>query len=151
LSLRSPAFRRPDGGSPSTLASPSRRRIGSRSGWRDATVAVLGVASAVLAAACSGGGETRLSPAAQRGRAVYLNVCVACHNADPRQDGTIGPNLVGTSRELLEWRVTKAQYPPGYLAKRATHVMPAFPQLAGEVDDLYAFISEATKGAPGAQ
>jgi mono/diheme cytochrome c family protein len=109
------------------------------------------VASAALAAACSSGGEAQLSPAAQRGRAVYMNVCVACHNADPREDGTIGPNLVGTSRELLEWRVTKGQYPPGYVGKRTTHVMPAFPQLAGQVDDLYAFISEATRGAPGSK
>lgn len=100
-----------------------------------------------LVVGCSSGETTTLSDAAQRGRGVYMNVCVACHSADPSQDGALGPNLVGTTRELLEWRVVKGGYPPGYTPKRTTGAMPAFPHLAGQIDDLHAFLRESTDGA----
>jgi mono/diheme cytochrome c family protein len=106
----------------------------------------MALAMAVMAAAtaCKRGDGVALSQAAQRGRGVYMNVCVACHNADPAKDGAIGPNLIGTTRELIEWRVVKGAYPPGYTPKRATGAMPAFPHLAADVDALYAFVREST-------
>jgi mono/diheme cytochrome c family protein len=108
-------------------------------------LALLALAAAI---ACKGSETAGLSAEAQRGRGVYMNVCVACHNADPGKDGAIGPNLVGTTRELIEWRVVKGAYPPGYTPKRATGAMPAFPHLAGDVDALYAFVRESTARAP---
>lgn len=120
-----------------------------RTAVRSATVRVVlaGAAVAGLALGCSSGDTTHLSEAAQRGRGVYMNVCVACHNADPAKDGTLGPNLVGATRELVEWRVVKGTYPPGYTPKRTTSAMPALPHLAPDVDDLYAFIHESTTPA----
>jgi mono/diheme cytochrome c family protein len=100
-----------------------------------------------LAPGCDRSAPPALSEQAQRGRGVYMNVCVACHNADPAKDGAIGPNLVGTTRELIEWRVVKGAYPPGYTPKRATGAMPAFPHLAADVDALYAFVRESTATA----
>lgn len=109
----------------------------------------LGLAMVAVAAAiaCDRGPSVELSEAAQRGRKVYLNVCIACHNADPAKDGTLGPNLAGSTRELIEWRVVRGTYPPGYTPKRPTNAMPAFPHLAADVDDLYAFVRETTAGA----
>jgi mono/diheme cytochrome c family protein len=98
-------------------------------------------------AGCSNDEAAPLSEAAQRGRGVYMNVCVACHSADPTQDGSLGPNLVGTTRELLEWRVVRGAYPPDYTPKRTTGAMPAFPHLAGQIEDLHAFLRESTDGA----
>lgn len=112
---------------------------------------VLAAALAAAAAGCSGGGEAPLSEAAQHGRATYMNVCVACHNANPALDGSLGPNLVGTTRELLEARVLHGRYPPGYTPKRPGAAMPAFPNLADRIDDLYAFLSESTQGAAPAK
>lgn len=106
---------------------------------------------ASLALGCPSGDSVQLSEAAQRGRGVYMNVCVACHAADPSQDGALGPNLVGATRELIEWRVVKGAYPPGYTPKRTTGAMPAFPHLAGNVDDLYAFVRESTANAAPAE
>jgi mono/diheme cytochrome c family protein len=103
--------------------------------------------AALLAAGCSGGEGPELSQAAQRGKATYMNVCVACHSADPGEDGTLGPNLAGATRELIEWRVVRGAYPPGYTPKRSTGAMPAFPHLADKIDDLHAFVSEATRGS----
>ena len=47
---------------------------------------------------------------AQRGRAAYQANCIACHAADPTQDGALGPAVAGASRELLEARVLAARY-----------------------------------------
>jgi mono/diheme cytochrome c family protein len=96
--------------------------------------------AALAPAACSSGPQ--LSEAAQRGRSTYLSVCIACHNQDPAREGAVGPAIAGSSRELLEARVVHAGYPPGYTPKRDSKAMPPFPQLAGQVDDLHAFLSE---------
>jgi hypothetical protein len=67
--------------------------------------------------------------------------CIACHNADPTKDGNIGPAIAGSSRELVEARVMRAQYPPGYTPKRTTQLMPAQPFLEGLVPSLAAYLA----------
>jgi len=99
---------------------------------------LLVVLSAGLAA-CSGAGEG-LSPEAERGRQLYLAQCSACHAPDPAKDGPLGPAVKGSSRELLEARILRAQYPPGYTPKRPSAVMQPLPQLAGSLDDLAAYL-----------
>ncbi len=85
--------------------------------------------------ACAGDG----SPAA-RGKQVYLAQCIACHNSDPSKDGPLGPAIKGSSRELIEARVLRAAYPPGYKPKRGSSIMKPMPQLAPAIDDLAAFL-----------
>jgi mono/diheme cytochrome c family protein len=75
-----------------------------------------------------------------RGRAVYLANCAACHNADPSKDGPLGPAIKGASRELIEARVLRGTYPPGYKPKRNTNAMPAQPYLEKSIPDLVAFL-----------
>jgi len=90
-------------------------------------------ASSPPASAAAGGNATQ-------GKQVWLAQCVVCHNVDPSKDGAIGPAVKGASRELLEARVVHGSYPPGYTPKRQTKVMPARPDLAGSVPDLYAYL-----------
>lgn len=85
--------------------------------------------------------------ALERGRAVYLSVCTACHNADPSLDGSLGPANAGASRELLEAKLLRGGYPPGYTPKRDSQLMPRFEQLAESIDDLAAFLA-ASKRVP---
>jgi mono/diheme cytochrome c family protein len=80
---------------------------------------------------------------AERGRAIYLSRCVVCHNQNPSLPGVKGPPISGSSRELVEGRVLRLQYPPGYTPKRKTHSMKAMPELARSVDDLAAFLQSA--------
>ena len=80
------------------------------------------------------------SPDWQRGRAVYIANCVACHNNDPSKDGPIGPALKGSPPELIEYRVLRTEYPPGYKPKRNTKVMPTFPFLKTEIPYLAAYL-----------
>jgi mono/diheme cytochrome c family protein len=91
-------------------------------------------------AACSPAGPD-LSEAAERGKATYFTVCIACHNAKPSLDG-LGPAIAGSSRDVLEARVIHGVYPPGYQPKRKSQAMPAFPHLAGNIDDLAAYLAE---------
>ncbi|HEY5542307.1 MAG TPA: cytochrome c [Candidatus Binatia bacterium] len=84
--------------------------------------------------------ESAKSPDWERGRAVYVANCIACHNNDPSKDGPIGPALKGSSRELLEARVLTTTYPPGYKPKRPTKVMPQFPFLKDEIPSLTAYL-----------
>ncbi len=105
------------------------------------TLGAIGAALLALAA-CSetGGGGSDL---AEQGRRVYQNVCIACHSPDPAKDGALGPAVAGASRELLEARVLRGEYPPGYTPKRPSQAMPAFPYLEDEIPALEAYLAEA--------
>ena len=77
---------------------------------------------------------------AEKGKQVWLGQCIACHNPDPTRDGPVGPAVKGSSRDLLEARVVRAEYPAGYTPKRSTKVMPPRPDLASSVPDLAAYL-----------
>ena len=77
---------------------------------------------------------------AEKGKQIWLGQCVACHNPDPSKDGTLGPAVKGSSLALLEARVVRGEYPPGYKPKRPTKVMPPRPDLAPSVSDLAAYL-----------
>lgn len=70
-----------------------------------------------------------------------MNICTACHNADPGQPGSVGPAIAGSSRELLEGMLVRGAYPPGYTPKRSTRAMPKYEQLAPHLDELAAFLA----------
>jgi mono/diheme cytochrome c family protein len=103
------------------------------------------IAAAAWAGAAWGcsGDDASLSPLAQEGRHIYANVCIACHNGDPTRDGSLGPAIAGSSRELLEARVVRGEYPPGYTPKRSSVTMPRFEYLADQVDALATYLAEA--------
>jgi mono/diheme cytochrome c family protein len=90
--------------------------------------------------ALAGCGQDKLSPEAERGRQVYLSQCTACHAFDPSLPGAVGPEIKGSSRELIESKVVRGTYPPGYKPKRPTSAMPPQPQVAGDVPALAAYL-----------
>jgi len=94
----------------------------------------------LLLFACTTPQRAPSDPLAERGRSVYVQQCIACHNLDPSQPGSLGPAVKGSSRELVEARVLHAAYPPGYTPKRTTTTMVAFPQLSGDIDALAAYL-----------
>lgn len=77
----------------------------------------------------------------EAGRVAYNANCIACHSADPAQDGALGPAVAGASYELLEARVLRAEYPAGYTPKRDTRVMVALPHLEPRLVELAAFLA----------
>jgi mono/diheme cytochrome c family protein len=102
-------------------------------------------ACALLIGGCSKESDKSKSardPKWERGRAVYLANCVACHNADPSKDGPIGPAIKGSSQELIQTRVLRTEYPAGYKPKRNTKLMPTFPFLKSEVPYLAIYLRQ---------
>ena len=84
--------------------------------------------------------EAGLDAAAARGRTVYENVCTACHHRDPHQAGALGPELAGASLELIEAKVLRNEYPPGYAPKRPGASMPKYEYLAPNLADIAAYL-----------
>ena len=90
----------------------------------------------ILLSACAQNGDD----AASRGKQVYLADCIVCHHSDPAKDGPLGPAIKGSSQELLEAKVLRGGYPPGYIPKRTSAVMPPIPKLAPKIPELAAFL-----------
>jgi mono/diheme cytochrome c family protein len=98
---------------------------------------IVGAVAAALLCGCSGGSG---DPLIARGRQVYLAQCTQCHNVDPALDGPVGPAVKGASRDMLEAKVLRGEYPPGYTPKRPTKVMPPQPTLAPDIPALAAYL-----------
>jgi mono/diheme cytochrome c family protein len=99
--------------------------------------ALLVVGLGFLSLGCKPAGDE--SPI-ERGRRAYAANCIACHNPDPNSEGTLGPVIAGSSLALVEARVMRAEYPPGYTPKRSSALMPAQPYLKADVPDLAAYL-----------
>jgi mono/diheme cytochrome c family protein len=97
-------------------------------------------ASTAALLALGGCGAPAKDPVVERGRQVYVAQCTSCHAMDPSQAGALGPPVKGSSRELLEARLLRGAYPPGYTPKRASKVMPPQPHLAEDLPALAAFL-----------
>jgi mono/diheme cytochrome c family protein len=109
--------------------------------WRTFRASTL-AALACAALACGGADEgAGLDEVAARGKTVYENVCTACHNRNPREGGALGPAIAGASQELLEAKVLRAEYPPGYAPKLPSATMPKFEYLAGSLGDIAAYLA----------
>jgi mono/diheme cytochrome c family protein len=80
-------------------------------------------------------------PAVAEGRSLYLSHCIACHSADPARDGSLGPALKGSSLALLEARVLRGEYPPGYTPKRNTRIMVRLPLTEEDVANIHKFLN----------
>ena len=81
-----------------------------------------------------------------RGKRVYAVNCIACHARDPSQEGGLGPSVAGSSRELLEARILRAEYPPGYTPKQDTRLMVPLAHLAPDIDALAAYLADPGSG-----
>ena len=101
---------------------------------------------AVPDADASGGAAECPSELVARGRSVYMATCSACHGPDPRQAGSLGPEISDASRELIETRVLRAEYPLGYTPKRDSTLMIAMPHLESEIAALVAYLESLDGG-----
>ena len=100
-----------------------------------------GASGALLALALLACGEREALPLAEQGSKTYQANCIACHNPDPTREGSLGPALKCSPQELVESRVLRAEYPPGYKPKRESKLMPAQPFLRREIPGLAAFLA----------
>ena len=96
---------------------------------------------AIALSACSGESDESADPTVARGELIYRNVCTVCHNANPDLHGTIGPAIGSASRELLEAKLLRGEYPSGHTPKRDTQQMPRFEYLEPNLGEIAAFLA----------
>ena len=76
-----------------------------------------------------------------KGKVVYYANCTSCHNYNPKKAGSIGPDIYGSSIELLKNKVLYGKYPKNYQAKRTSGIMPLYPHLNKQISNLHAFLN----------
>ncbi len=91
--------------------------------------------------ACGGEADDPAAALARKGQAVFESVCTACHARDPRQPGPVGPEVAGASLELLQAKVLRNEYPPGYVPKRDTRGMIPLPHLEADLPAIEAYLA----------
>jgi mono/diheme cytochrome c family protein len=101
---------------------------------------------AIVGVACSEGSDESADPALARGESLYRNICQVCHNADPNVPGALGPAIAGAPLELLEAKVLRGEYPPGYTPARDTKQMPQLAYLEPHLADVAAFLAAKKQG-----
>ncbi len=81
-----------------------------------------------------------------RAKSVYNANCAVCHGIDPHllKDGNVGPNVFGSSEELLRSKMLLGVYPQGYTPKKAGGGMPKFPHLEKEISGLSIYLNSKT-------
>lgn len=84
-----------------------------------------------------------LSSLEVKGKNIFIENCLNCHNPNIARPETIGPNIAGSSIEVVTARVLRAQYPEHYLFKRKSHLMPAFPQLEKDIPAIHAYVNSS--------
>ena len=76
-----------------------------------------------------------------KGKAVYYANCTSCHNYNPKKAGSVGPDIYGSSIELLKNKVLYGKYPKNYQPKRIIGVMPLYPHLNKQISNLHAYLN----------
>jgi mono/diheme cytochrome c family protein len=100
----------------------------------------------IFIAACKpGSNEIKYTTLEQRGKTVYMSVCIACHNANPTLAGSVGPDIADSSLELITMRVMSVNYPDGYKPKRQSKLMVAFPQYEKDIPAIHAYLQTFKK------
>lgn len=97
----------------------------------------------LLALGCNQGGESADGNAQliKRGKVVYETSCTACHARAPAEDGPVGPAIAGSSLELLQAKVLRNEYPPGYKPKRDSNAMVALPHVEPDLPAIHAYLA----------
>lgn len=86
-----------------------------------------------------------LSALETQGKTVFMSNCIACHNQDPQLSGSIGPDIAGSSLELITARIMHQSYPEGYRPKRSSKLMPALPFLEKDMPAIHAYLNSFKK------
>ena len=79
-----------------------------------------------------------------KGKAIYYLNCIACHNLDPKKQGSIGPQTYGYSKELLSKKIFFANIQRIQI-KKVGGAEPIMLNLDKEITNLYAFLNAPSR------
>jgi mono/diheme cytochrome c family protein len=78
---------------------------------------------------------------------VYQQRCSQCHGTNG--SGQIGPDIRGSSLELIRLKVLEGKYPNGYKPKRPTRAMPKLKASDKELESIYKFLNKCKNTCGG--
>lgn len=85
----------------------------------------------------------------EKGKRLYLNNCLQCHNRDPNIKGSIGPELIDAPLEVMISKVMTGKYPEklpaGFVPKRKSRAMRAIPKLKEDIPAIWAYVQSLKK------
>jgi len=74
------------------------------------------------------------------GKKVFQQRCMGCH-VNPKTGGSLCPPNYGSSLELLRLKVLEGKYPNSYKSKKTTKIMPRFPYLSKDIENLFEYLN----------
>ena len=84
--------------------------------------------------------SSKESEAYYRGEAIYRQVCISCHNIDPRKTGALAPDIAGSELEVIRSMIMTGKPPKGVKPKWPDMEMAPLPNLKDKIPDLYEYL-----------
>jgi mono/diheme cytochrome c family protein len=85
----------------------------------------------------------------EKGRKLYLTHCLRCHNKDPNNRGSIGPEIVDAPIEVMYSKIMTGKYPnplpKNFIPKRKSGAMQANPKLKNDIPAIWAYVQSLKK------
>ena len=78
-------------------------------------------------------------------KSIFINKCAKCHNINPTKPGSIGPDIAGSSLELVTLKTQKREYPKNYKPKRKTKIMPIVKLTIKEIQQIHNYLNSFIK------
>lgn len=79
-----------------------------------------------------------LLAAALSGQTLFADNCLSCHGE--RGAGAFGPNIQGSSVELVTAKTQRGTYPKGYKPKHDTNYMPVIKLTEAEIKSIVEYL-----------
>jgi mono/diheme cytochrome c family protein len=84
-----------------------------------------------------------------KGKRLYISNCIQCHNRDPNQKGSLGPEVVDAPLEIMTAKIMTGVYPeklpPGFVPKRKSKAMRKIPHLQKDIPAIYQWVQSVKK------
>ena len=89
---------------------------------------------------CSDSSKSQFSDEYLRGKHVYNQNCISCHNPDPRLLGVLAPDIAGSKEEVIRSMILTGKPPKGVKPKWPDAEMAPLPHLESEVPYIYEYL-----------
>jgi mono/diheme cytochrome c family protein len=80
----------------------------------------------------------------EKGKRLYVANCLRCHNSDPNERGSIGPEVVDSPLSVMTSKIMTGKYPdplpPGFIPKRKSRAMMPIPRLQNDIPAIWAYV-----------
>ena len=85
----------------------------------------------------------------EKGRILYVANCLRCHNKDPNERGSIGPEIADAPYEVMYSKIMTGKYPDplpeGYVPKRTSRAMMPIPRLKEDIPAIWHYVQSLKK------